>query len=127
MASAKDLVVLGEASPATAPVAKVVQGHYDWKSLAVYAVGGLLGHKLWKRHRWMGAVAGVGLGKAAYDAYEGKRSDAMYDAAAVAAAVAGTKLYKRKPVYGFVGGLAAATAVTSQMGDSPAHRALAKL
>lgn len=74
--------------------------------------GAAAGAYLWKKHRWLGGIGGASLGRNAQDLlHPAQRTAAMCNLGVTGAGVAGSMLFKKHPVIGFVlgflgGGLA---------------------
>lgn len=89
--------------------AAVVQspGGFDVKHLATTVggagVGAFAGYKMWKSHKYLGAITGAAVGYSAYPLAVGpSRQQAMTEVLAAGTAVVGSKIMKKHPVVGWL-------------------------
>lgn len=87
------------------------------------AIGAGFGALAWKRHRVLGAVVGHALATTALPLVRGgaDRRRALCQLGVEGAAVAGSLLYDKHPILGFVGGLAVGAAATAFVPGSPVN------
>lgn len=79
----------------------------------------------WKKHRWLGALAGLSVGDNAYRLWKGDGDDrkgAVADMGVTAAGIAASLYFKKHPVLGFLGGALVGSGIASFVPGSTAHQ-----
>lgn len=128
-------IILGLAPPApagTTAIAPVHTGEPITKKLVKFvphAVGLVAGYSLWKKHRYLGALAGHAAINSGYEFYKGDKKKALCELAVEGAGIIGALKYSggRKPVVGWLLGVVAGSIATYFVEGSPVRNAVARL
>lgn len=87
----------------------------------------VVGGFLWKKHRTLGVLAGVTLGSNAYDLARGDRREALCNVGVGAAAIGSSLAWKKHPIFGWILGSLAASAVASVIPGSYQNKLLKQI